>query len=426
MDRSSWLLSIALLASCSDERVIYDDPAQAPEPSGVSRIKDLGGPNGGFDYCDGTLTCATGEGDCDLDTQCDAGLVCVDDIGSNWGFGWTTDVCAPSHCEDNALSGDETAVDFGGSCGGTCGGTPNTISYCHPGCECASGVGDCNADTDCATGLVCGLNNGAQFGIEWSYDVCVESGCTNGVQDGAETGVDFGGSCGGSCGGANGDQEGYCSESCPCASGEGDCDSDAECDAGLSCVADRGGDFGMDPKHDVCLAASVVTDLNAGDLVITEIMSNPDKVVDSRGEYFELHNTTNSVVNLNGLYVRDAAVAQSFTVAVDLFVQPNDYVVFAKNGNAALNGGFTGDYDYNDVFVLLGSDQIRVEDGTGFIIDQVVYNLTWPQPVGKSIELDRLTTDSVSNDTSANWCESIGTLTLGDRGSPGAQNRICP
>ncbi|MEQ1571796.1 MAG: lamin tail domain-containing protein [Myxococcota bacterium] len=412
---------VVWLAACDDPV-----PVELAAEDGVARLKELGGPNGTYDYCDGTLTCAAGEGDCDVDAQCDPGLVCVDDHGTNRGFAWTVDTCGPSHCEDGALTGDETAIDWGGACGTSCSATPNTYGYCNPGCPCGVGEGDCNTDAECDVGLECGLNNGAQFGLTWTLDLCVASTCNNGALDAGETAIDFGGSCGSACAGANGDQEGYCSPGCPCASGEGDCDADDECDTGLFCVSDRGGDFGMDPKHDVCLAAAAVTDLGVGDLVITEIMSNPDKVVDSRGEYFELYNATAGVVNLNGLYVQDASAAQSFTVGVDLFLPPNGYAVFGKNGSSALNGGFTVDYDYNDVFVLLSSDQIRVEDGAGLIIDKVVYNLTWPQPVGKAIELDHLFTDAVSNETSGNWCESIGFLGLGDRGSPGAQNRICP
>ena len=48
-----------------------------------------------------------------------------------------------------------------------------------------------------------------------------------------------------------GDQP-YCTETCPCGLGQGDCASDAECATGLSCTVDGGDEFGLDPDVDVC------------------------------------------------------------------------------------------------------------------------------------------------------------------------------
>ncbi|MGE3670068.1 MAG: formylglycine-generating enzyme family protein, partial [Polyangiaceae bacterium] len=53
---------------------------------------------------------------------------------------------------------------------------------------------------------------------------------------------------------ANG-QANTCGPSCPCESGWGDCDSDAECIAPLVCVDDRGRSFGMHQTFDICLPA---------------------------------------------------------------------------------------------------------------------------------------------------------------------------
>ncbi|GEM_PF-3810192 len=46
---------------------------------------------------------------------------------------------------------------------------------------------------------------------------------------------------------------GYCSEECKCARGEGDCDFNSECEAGLLCRDDTGAYFGFPPMIDVCL-----------------------------------------------------------------------------------------------------------------------------------------------------------------------------
>lgn len=412
-----------------------DEPAPAAaelewatDASELMRVKgSLGAVNGQHDFCDGATPCLVGEGDCDLDTQCDAGLVCVDDIGDNFGLAWTTDVCAPSHCENGILDGDETAADFGGSCGNICGGTPGALGYCRPGCECPEGVGDCNTDADCQAGLTCGQNNGAQFGLHWTYDVCVDALCSNGVLDPGEIAIDFGGTCGDTCSGQNGDQEGFCTEGCPCDHGEGDCDADSECAEGTHCILNMGGVFGLDPLHDVCMAPYAVNDLVEGNLVITEIMINPLAMLDASAEYFELYNNTNNYINLNGLHVRDNPGLGSFTVTVDLIVAPKAYVSFGRTANTALNGGFIPDYDYINTFALNDTqDQIILYAGAGGTeLDRVAYTTVWYKPNGRSLELSRNRINS-NNNVASVWCESITLLPGGDYGTPGKPNRYCP
>lgn len=55
------------------------------------------------------------------------------------------------------------------------------------------------------------------------------------------------GTCRGSPGGSN-----YCGPGCPCPEGKGDCDSDAECAAGLTCADNVGTHYGYAPDVDVC------------------------------------------------------------------------------------------------------------------------------------------------------------------------------
>jgi len=44
----------------------------------------------------------------------------------------------------------------------------------------------------------------------------------------------------------------FCSASCPCTVGQGDCDSDAECQSGLVCRFDVGAQYGFPSNFDVC------------------------------------------------------------------------------------------------------------------------------------------------------------------------------
>lgn len=238
------------------------------------------GRNGDSNYCDNPLElCAFGEGDCDSNAQCASGLSCIPDNGAKFGFHYTIDICAGSHCNNKVLDGDETAVDCGGSCsspGFDCASYcpdhywatfPNGHSHhCTLECPCPSGQGDCDSDAQCGAGLVCGNKNGFQFGFP-GQDFCVPATCRNGILDPDETFPDCGGpcsapgfDCGEACTGywatyANGHDR-HCTDVCPCPSGHGDCDSDAECQPGTVCIADNGDKFGFPAGHDICAPAT--------------------------------------------------------------------------------------------------------------------------------------------------------------------------
>jgi Lamin Tail Domain len=73
-------------------------------------------------------------------------------------------------------------------------------------------------------------------------------------------------------------------------------------------------------------------------MIITEIMENPTKVNDTRGEWFELYNNGTRRVNLKSWTLQDDN-SDSIRIRTDLIVQPKQYVVLANSGKAALNGG---------------------------------------------------------------------------------------
>jgi hypothetical protein len=266
--RSSFVVGLFAIASCT---LGVDDDSLSNEASPDLLEGELGSTqeplvkgtpgavNGDRDYCNNAASpCGLGEGDCDSNAQCapGMGLACIADNGPKFGFpeGW--DVCAGSHCANGTMDSDETSTDCGGSCGTcpTCVGTPGASNFCQ-NCLCASGQGDCDTSSECATGLVCGVDNGPVFGLPLGYDVCVEPHCTNGVLDAGdgETSIDEGGACGtrGSCNGTPGATD-FCF-GCKCVSGEGDCDSNAECANGLTCAADNGPKFGLPAGYDVCV-----------------------------------------------------------------------------------------------------------------------------------------------------------------------------
>jgi hypothetical protein len=57
----------------------------------------------------------------------------------------------------------------------------NRCSSKGPLCQCAAGLGDCDADSDCRAGLLCRENVGAVFGLPPSADVCAAPGPVEGT-----------------------------------------------------------------------------------------------------------------------------------------------------------------------------------------------------------------------------------------------------
>ncbi len=192
-------------------------------------------------------------------------------------------------------------------------------------------------------------------------------------------------------------------------------DVDSDCD---------GADFGVDA-------------LVAGDLVVTEIMYDPDAVSDADGEWFELYNGTGHTVNLEGLVVADDAAYAAvdiFTVETTLVAEAGARLVFVVNGDTATNGGIPGDYDYAGGGVNLNNsgDDLYVgvaSSGGGYTtIDHVSYDelAGWPASKGMSIELSDSAVSASDNDSVGNWCQATSTAgTTTDRGSPGAASSGC-
>ena len=169
-----------------------------------------GGTPGDYDYCTLYGPCSAGQGDCDGNSECQSGLTCVNDVGAKYGFDAVVDVCEAST-----------------------GGTPGDYDYCTLYGPCSAGQGDCDSNAECQSGLSCVDDVGAKYGFDAVVDVCESS-----------------------TGGNPGDDN-YCTKYGPCSAGQGDCDSDSECQSGLTCVNDVGAKYGWKSITDVCEEAAV-------------------------------------------------------------------------------------------------------------------------------------------------------------------------
>ena len=164
--------------------------------------------------------------------------------------------------------------------------------------------------------------------------------------------------------------------------------------------------------------------VNAGDLIVTEIMHNPSGSETLR-EWFEIHNTTASAIDVDGLVFADDDT-DSFTVSNGgpLMIAAGGYMVLGRSSDTTMNGGVTVDYVYSGFFLANTADELVIQAG-GTLVDRVGYDATFPSREGYSITLDPGSLDFASNDDGASWCDATAMLSGGDFGTPGAVNDSC-
>ena len=157
-------------------------------------------------FCRDYGPCSVGEGDCDPG-QCRAGLVCVNDVGAQYDLPAHYDVCEPPSGRGTGVPNPDLCQDYGpcgvgqGDCDpGQCGeglvcvadvgpqyglpaiydvcevpsGSPAPApdpDYCRDYGPCGVGQGDCDPG-QCADRLVCAADVGPQYGLPAIYDVC--------------------------------------------------------------------------------------------------------------------------------------------------------------------------------------------------------------------------------------------------------------
>lgn len=155
-----------------------------------------------------------------------------------------------------------------------------------------------------------------------------------------------------------------------------------------------------------------------GELVITEIMSNPASLSDTDGEWFELHNpSTSQNLDLGGCMLNDGSASEKL-IPAPMLIAPGAYAVVVRSAAAGLAANLV-------ISFLLGNeaDTIAVRCD-GIEIDRVAYGPGFPLLSGVSMSLDPQVSDALSNDQAPAWCPA--TISYGaDLGTPGTPNPDC-
>ncbi len=309
--------------------------------------------------------------------------------------------CLNAHCGDNVVDSGETCDDgplnsdtVADACRSSCQPAWCGDGLVDSGEECDQGPDNADAANACKTN-------------------CVAAKCGDGIVDDA---------LGEACDWAelaSDTQPDACRSNCQSAGcGDQVVDTNEECDDGNAILGD-----GCAPD---CTIETYVPD--PGDIIITEIMQNPAKVYDTLGEYFEVYNTRDFDIDINGWEISDGAVEKHVIVhGAPLVVPASGCLVLGIESSIELNGGVAVDYQYADILLGNGSDEL-VLTYKGALSDAVAYDggPAFPDPKGAAMNLSPGKFNHLLNDSGAAWCEATSPLPSGDFGTPGEPNDMCP
>lgn len=165
-----------------------------------------------------------------------------------------------------------------------------------------------------------------------------------------------------------------------------------------------------------------------GEILITEIMFNPQALSDTEGEWFEIFNNSDHAINLQNLVLkRDDTNIHTITDSIEL--SPGEYFVLARS-QTAINA--SNSYVYGSDILLPNTGAILAiynegqETNPGVLIFSINYGTDYfPSPSGASIILnpDMISAGEALAGTS--WCISSSVFSTGDSGTPGMVNDSC-
>jgi len=158
------------------------------------------------------------------------------------------------------------------------------------------------------------------------------------------------------------------------------------------------------------------------DIIITEIMQNPNVMLDEFGEWFEVHNTGTTPVDLNGWTIKDDGT-DSHVIVGSAIVPADGYSVLCRNDSTMTLEGVNAIYEYSGIILGNGADEVILLNVALTEIDRVVYDggTIWPDPTAASMMWDEASDD---NNNGLNWATSTTPFGRGDKGTPEAYNGV--
>lgn len=171
-----------------------------------------------------------------------------------------------------------------------------------------------------------------------------------------------------------------------------------------------------------------VDDLVPGDLIITEIMFDPNCASDNC-EFIEIYNDSGVDISLLGLRIQDSnfSPAVQGVVAVDVPLMAGAYAVLGSDdaGIWPYAVPATAHYGTNPPFNNTG-DLAAILNSTEILDQTAVYPTFGASDNGRTWKLDPMMIDAAANDVAGNWCFSTMVFDspggIDEYGTPGAAN----
>jgi hypothetical protein len=161
-----------------------------------------------------------------------------------------------------------------------------------------------------------------------------------------------------------------------------------------------------------------------GEVIFTEFMAKSMGGTDV-GEWVEIYNTTNEIIDLDNCHLKDLG-SDNHTIVGSLSIAANGYLLLAKSDVPADNHGLPAPgYVYTSYTLSNSSDELVLECGEEVVIDKVEYDGGWvAEGVSYQLKTDQM--DATANDDIANWCASTQEYGTAQKlGTPGAENTVC-
>ncbi len=158
-------------------------------------------------------------------------------------------------------------------------------------------------------------------------------------------------------------------------------------------------------------------------IVINEVMQNPNALSDADGEWFEIYNAGADPVDINGWTIKDLGTdSHVITNGGPLFIAAGDYMVLGVNATIMALEGVTLGYQYSGIALGNSADELVLLDGDLLEIDAIVWDggLVWPDPTGISMQWNGVG----DNADGVNWVAAGPVFGSGDRGTPGLVNDV--
>ncbi|MEC7949552.1 MAG: lamin tail domain-containing protein [Myxococcota bacterium] len=213
----------------------------------------------------------------------------------------------------------------------------------------------------------------------------------------------------------------------------GSVDSEPSGEEGSGSASPDGDEDADDPDPEPGATSDNPRDPDAGEMVISEIMIDPDATTDRLGEWVELENGSSDWINLAGHRLADEGVDDHEILATgpgSLVVGPGDFIVICVSDDRWDNGGVdcqgTVPYEpWGGGFALAnGGDEVALLSPGGVTLDRFAYGAGFAH-VGASMGVDPDYATVHGNDAVGAWCDQWSFLPGGDSGNPGEPNDWC-